>query len=164
VDVERIDAAIAEMLRHESHQAAAALVAFGPDALRRVVALFYGSARSATVAGAQHGRGGRELVDAWSVTVGEVARAQPEAFLDEIRAGRVRVGSTLEIVILGGIDLPEAAELLRAHARDEDWLTRYHVVRGLGRRTDPASVDTVRAARADPDRMVRDEAARWSRP
>jgi HEAT repeat protein len=161
VDEERIDTAIADMLRTESRRAASALAALGPDALHRVVALYYGGARSAAINRAQQGRSGRELVDAWSVTVAAAAAANPEAFLDEIRAGRVQTGDTLEIVILGRIDLPEAAALLRAHADDEEWLVRYHVVRGLGRRTDPASVEAVRAARSDSERMVRREAARW---
>jgi HEAT repeat protein len=65
------------------------------------------------------------------------------------------------ICILGGIDLPAAAALLCQHSTHPDWLVRYHVVCGLGRRTDRASVEVVEAAVTDPERMIRDEAARW---
>jgi hypothetical protein len=160
-----LDAAIARWLREESRAAGAAVVALGPAGLRRAVELYYGGARSGVVSAAAARRHGREMVDAWAGLLGMLAAAYPVGYLDEVRAGRVRLGDqpTLELVILGGIDRPEAAELLRGYRHSDDWLVRYHVVRGLSGRTDPASIAAVEEAATDREQIIRDQATKAMR-
>lgn len=89
-----VDAVVAAWLRHERPHSLRTLVALGPPALRRVIQLYHGGTRSAVVDEAQRHRHARELVDAWAVVVGTLARAHPRAYLDEIGAGRVPVEPT----------------------------------------------------------------------
>ncbi len=166
-----IDQAIADHLgqawRPGADPALDRLVSLGPRALRRAVQLYYTgpiTRLSPIVAGVLTSGHSREILDLWAVMLGRLAHTYPEAYLAEIDAGRVRIPPalpTLEIVILGAMDLPAAAALLCTYRAHPEWLVRYHVIGGLGRRTDPASVDAVNAAVTDPERMVRDEAARW---
>jgi hypothetical protein len=162
-DVE-IDQAIADWLREETDSAGRRLVALGQAALLRAVEIYYGGSVCQVVAEVYGSRHARELVDAWAVALATLAQAYPEVYLAEINAGRIPMSAaepTTEVSILGGIDLPAAATLLCKHRTHPDWLVRYHVVRGLGRRTDRASVEAVEQAVTDPERMIRNEAARW---
>lgn len=159
-----MDQALAAWLSTQTGSARRAVLSLGPAALRRAIRLYYGRARSEPVSRAAASRHAREIVDAWSVVLGHLARAYPEVYLAEFDAGQVEIRSgspTLEIRILAGLDLPAAAAVLRRYARHDDWLVRYHVVVGLASRTDAASIDVVNAAVSDAERAVRDEAARW---
>jgi HEAT repeats len=160
---DQIDAALGAWLRDEDERAWQLVVGHGPAALRRAVSLYYGPSRSEVVAAAQRSRPDRELVDAWAVLFGRLAEAFPTGYLAELAAGRIRLGDwpTLEVVILGSLPGPDAVAALLPYGAHTDWLVRYHVVRGLGWRTDPAAVDAVAAAVSDPHQSVRDEAARW---
>ena len=63
------------------------------------------------------------------------------------------------MVILGNIDDARIVPLLAECVRHHDWLVRYHAIRGLVRRDDPAAVSAVeRAAREDCSVVVRVEA------
>lgn len=164
------DEAVANALRHAflpgERAAFGVLTALGPPALRRAVELFYGTTASEqppSVAAVAHARHPREIVDAWSALFGALARTFPDAYLTEITSGRLVVPerlATMEIGILGRIDLPAAAAELHRHSAHEDWLVRLHVVRGLAHRDDARSIGVIDAAVVDDEQLVRDEAAR----
>lgn len=153
------DDAIRDWLRDERQIDMDRLVALGPNALRRVIGIYYrGDAADVHVA-----RSGREMVDAWASLLGGLAEAYPDVFLDEIEGVRLGSSPTLELVILGGIADPRAAALLRKHLASPDWLVRLHAVRGLDGRTDAASLAAVETAMSDEEASVRREAVRINR-
>jgi HEAT repeats len=164
--VAQVDAAIIGCLTTRSGSALdAALdraVVVGEGALRRAVELYYG--HSTWVNPPRLEGSGRELADAWSCLLFRLAMAFPGVYLDEINARRIWLkGPTepvSEVMILGCLDDARAVPLLVQCCRHRHWLVRYHAVRGLVRRDDPASVAAVeRAARLDCSVSVRIEAA-----
>lgn len=161
-ELERVDAAIARWFGDQSEPALRAVVALGEAAYRRVIGLFYGTERAPAVTGAQQGQPGRLLLDGWNVLLAAVAQAQPDLYLADLAAGRVRVLSSpyTEVGILGGIDRPAALDALLRYRDDPDWLVRHHAVIGLGRHTDPAAADALEPALTDEVKLNRDEAAR----
>lgn len=158
-----LDQAIADWLLHQTQQAMHRLVELGPAVLRRAVEIYYGGTVPDVVRQAQASRPARTVVDAWAMMLGGLGQIHPQLYLGEIEDGRVHMGGspTLEIVTLGSIDLPRAAELLRRYRAHPDWLVRLHVVTGLGRRPDRESNEAVEAAITDVEQEIRDEAARW---
>lgn len=151
-----LDAAIAGRLRGERDRPTEA----SETLLRRAVALYYGHDTWTTAP--ELPGAGREIGEAWTLLLFDLAMAFPRAYLDEIDARRIRlkVGVPIsEVVIVGCLDDPRAVPLLVHCTRHRDWLVRYHAVRGLVRRDDAASVAAVKqAAMRDCSLPVRVEA------
>jgi hypothetical protein len=155
VPLEAIDEAIAACLVQRTDAAFEGVAALGPEGLRRLHDIYY---RGAAWGAPDHSGAGREVVDLWSRMLFELATANPEAYLEQIAARRLRL-RTLEIVILGHLADPRATVLLARCCRHPEWLMRYHAVRGLVSRDDPAAVAAVdRAAKVDCSVVVRVEA------
>jgi hypothetical protein len=74
-----------------------------------------------------------------------LAIAHPDAYLLQFAERQVRF-TTSEVVILGDIDDARVVPLLVDCVRNSDWLVRYHAIRGLARRDDPAAVAAVEFA------------------
>jgi HEAT repeats len=150
-----IDQAIAACLTEQTGAAFERVAALGPEGLRRLHDIYY---RGAAWAAPDLRGAGRELVDAWSRMLFDLAIANPEAYLEQVAARRLRL-ATLEVVILGHLADPRATALLVRCCRHPEWLMRYHAVRGLGSSDDPAAVAAVdRAAKVDCSVAVRAEA------
>ena len=159
-EIERVDAAIgACLLAAGSSRSLKNLAALGPNALVRWVEVFTGHGPAfARPTGIR--LAGREEVDVWSVMLGELARAYPDAFLDAVEDGRLSHQDTLTVVCLGWIDDPRATDLLATASTARDWLVRYHAVRGLAGRADERAQAALAHALDDPEEMIRTEAAR----
>ena len=129
---------------------------FGPEAFYRVLAL-YGERpadfpeRLAELISAL----GRESVDCWAHAISVVAWANPGIYVDQLGE---RPG-TLDIVVLGTIDDPRVVRILRRALDREEWLIRYHAVRSLAARPEPEARQHIRLALADPEELIRREAA-----
>jgi hypothetical protein len=155
--LEAIDEAIAVCLVQRSRAALAAVAALGADGLRRIHDIYY---RGVPWAAPDLRGAGREIVDVWSRMLFELAVANPETYLEQVAARRLKL-TTHEVVILGAIDDPPATALLVRCCRERDWLIRLHAVEGLVRRDDPAAVAAVdTAAKTDCSVVVRVAAAK----
>lgn len=172
VDTAPVDVAIAEFLRTASlagdTRARPDLLRHGATALHRAIGLYYDGDVSVceVVADASEGRHPREVVDAWARLFGVLARAFPETYLDGITHGRVRVfegQASMEIHLLGTLDHPDAAAVLRRYSTHADRLVRLQAVTALRGFDDAASVRVVEAAVTDDEPQVRAEASRTLR-
>ena len=155
-----LDAVIADWLQGEPDRALPRAIEWGEPLLRRAIALYYSHAT--WISAPALTRAGREIGDAWTHLLFRLAMAFPAVYLDEIDARRIRLklGAPIsEVVILGYLDDARAVPLLVRCTRHRDWLVRYHAVRGLARRDDPASIAAVdHAATRDCSLPVRVEA------
>jgi hypothetical protein len=97
------------------------VAALGADGLRRIHDIYY---RGVPWAAPDLRGAGREIVDVWSRMLFELAVANPETYLEQVAARRLKL-TTLEVVILGAIDDPSATALLVRCCRERDWLIRF---------------------------------------
>ena len=156
-----VDEAIgACLLSRGSTRSLRALAAVGEPALHRWIEVYHGRGRPFDRP-ARVRMSGREEVDVWSAMLGELAKAQPQAFTAAVVGGgfgRQAHTDTLILVCLKDIDDPRGTEVLIRGLATNDWLVRYHAVRGLaGRDSDEARAALVRAL-DDPEEMIRAEA------
>ena len=119
-----VDAAIAACLRGRgSARSLRALAALGEPALHRFIEVYQGRGHPFDPPGGV-GMSGREEADVWSVMLGALADAQPQAFIGAVEDGALGGdphADTLILVCLADIDDPRATRVLIRGLEDEDW-------------------------------------------
>ena len=149
-----VDRVIRSYLRQPDEKSADALVASGEPGLQRLLEVWYGHSTE-PFDNPIPDVPDREAIDRWASAIAITAVAAPSAFVDAISAEQA---STMMLAILGDIDDPRAAAILRAHLDDEDWLVRYNAVASLRRRNETEARSGIERALADPNLVVRSAA------